>query len=62
MVVNDIVSFLVLRSASPVIGTHQPNYWQTNDGFLIVLTNLFTLSTLLCGTSVILVGILTEQK
>ncbi|CAB5374852.1 unnamed protein product [Rhizophagus irregularis] len=52
----------LLRSASSVIGTHQPNYWKTNDGFLIVLTNLFTLSTLLCGASVILAGILTEQN
>ncbi|RIA87899.1 cation efflux family-domain-containing protein [Glomus cerebriforme] len=51
----------LLRSASSVMEP-QPNYRQTNDGFSILLTNLFTLSTLLCGASVIFVGVLTEKN
>ncbi|CAG8491728.1 6762_t:CDS:2 [Funneliformis caledonium] len=50
------------RSASSMIGTHPSHYWQSNDGFSIILSNLFTLATLLCGFSVILVGVLTEQN
>ncbi|CAB4431154.1 unnamed protein product [Rhizophagus irregularis] len=59
---NHIRFSALLRSASSVIGTRPLNYWQFNDGFTIVLTNLFTLSTLLCGSSVILVGVITEQN
>ncbi len=62
LIYNDFVSFVVSRSASSIVGTRPSYYWQSNDGFSIILSNLFTLSTLLCGASVILVGILTEQK
>ncbi|GBC09278.1 hypothetical protein RclHR1_08730009 [Rhizophagus clarus] len=62
---NHIRFSTLLRSTSSVIRTRSTrplNYRQFNDGFTIVFTNLFTLSTLLCGSSVILVGVITEQN
>jgi hypothetical protein len=63
LILTILFPFIVLRSTSPFIGKKGPlYYWQSNDGFTIVLTNLFTLATLLCGASVILVGVLIKQK